>query len=273
MFKRIRHRIVTLFLRKRGDSDDPEVLLSQVQREMQEMHARNRERAVQAITLQSDLRQTVDHLERRVRDLQAGAKVASQAGDRVLADQLSAEAASSQATLAAVRIKRDAAIEAVAFVKEAIRREEEHIRRRTAEALSLKAQWKAYQIRHALLDALEAWADNKELSLGDLQAMHAHNRELVVQMITQKNHLQQIVEDALRRINDLQAKAELARYRGDQEFEQTLLAQAWHFDATLAATRESLLLAEQVTDWAKVAIHDEEAYVLRKTAEEPPGPQ
>jgi hypothetical protein len=41
--------------RENGRHEDPEVLLSQAQREMTEMHARNRERAVQAITQKNNL--------------------------------------------------------------------------------------------------------------------------------------------------------------------------------------------------------------------------
>ena len=70
--------------------DDPEVLLAQAQREMQEMHARNRTRAVEAITRKN-------HREQRVADTQKRLQAVQEELERVLADHDGEHAAGMQA--------------------------------------------------------------------------------------------------------------------------------------------------------------------------------
>ena len=155
MLKRLWRYIVALLSGGLDKLEDPDVLLSQAQREMTEMHARNRERAVQAITQKNNLQQMVDDTQKRVDSLQQRAEVALKRGDRELALQLLKEKQHYETTLTATQASLAQAIETSESVKTAIRREEERIRQKTAEALALKAQWKNSQIQIAMNKALE----------------------------------------------------------------------------------------------------------------------
>src|SRR5688572_19695532 len=155
MLKRLWNYIKSLFSRGLDTLENPDILLEQAQREMTEMHARNRERAVQAITQKNNLQQMVDDTQKRVDNLQAKAELALKRGDRDLALQLLTEKQQYDATLTATKASLAQAIETVEAVKVAIRREEERIRQKTAEALALKAQWKNSQIQNAMHKALD----------------------------------------------------------------------------------------------------------------------
>lgn len=135
--------------------EDPEVLLDQARREMQETLARNRERAIQAITQKNLLQAEVDKLERKVRELEKNAELALQQGKRDLALQLIREKKAQESALASLKASLQQAIETVESVKQAIRRQEEEVRVRTAQALALKARWKQAQIQTAINKALE----------------------------------------------------------------------------------------------------------------------
>lgn len=155
MLKRLWRYIVALLGGGLDKLEDPEVLLSQAQREMQEMHAKNRERAVQAITQKNNLQQMVDDTQKRVNDLQSKAELALKRGDRDLALQLLKEKQQYETTLTTTKASLAQALETVESVKTAIRREEERIRTKTAEALALRAQWKNSQIQNAMHKALD----------------------------------------------------------------------------------------------------------------------
>jgi len=155
MLKRLWRYIVALLSGGLDKMEDPEVLLSQAQREMQEMQARNRERAVQAITQKNNLQQMVDDTQKRVTNLQTKAELALKRGDRELALQLLKEKQQYEGTLTNLHSSLAQAQETVESVKVAIRREEERIREKTAQALALKAQWKNSQIQIAMNKALE----------------------------------------------------------------------------------------------------------------------
>jgi phage shock protein A len=135
--------------------EDPELLLTQAQDEMRAMHSKNRERAVQAITQKNQLQQMVDDTQKRVDGLQAKAELALKRGDRDLALQILKEKQSYEQTLQMTRVQLEAAIATSEQVKDAIKREDEKIRQKTAEALALKAQWKNNQIQIAMNKALE----------------------------------------------------------------------------------------------------------------------
>lgn len=171
MLKRFWRYIVALLSGKLDQLEDPEILLSQAQREMQEMHARNRERAVQAITQKNNLQQMVDDTQKRVDNLQSKAELALKRGDRELALQLLKEKQQYETTLAATKQSLEQAIETSESVKTAIRREEERIRQKTAEALALKAQWKNTQIQNAMHKALDGiqGIDDTEQTFGRAQ--------------------------------------------------------------------------------------------------------
>ncbi len=135
--------------------EDPEILLDQARREMQETLARNRERAIQAITQKNLLQAEVDKLEKTVRDLERKAELALQQGNRDLALQIIREKKAQEGALASLRVSLQQAIETVESVKQAIRRQEEEVRVKTAQALALKARWKQAQIQTAINKALE----------------------------------------------------------------------------------------------------------------------
>ncbi len=135
--------------------EDPEVLLDQARREMQEALARNRERAIQAITQKNILQAEVEKLERTVRDLERKAELALQHGKRDLALQLIREKKAQEGALESMRASLQQAIETVESIKLAIRRQEEEVRVKTAQALAMKARWKQAQIQTAINKALE----------------------------------------------------------------------------------------------------------------------
>ena len=155
MFKRLWSYLKALFGSGMDKLEDPEILLSQAQREMTEMHARNRERAVQAITQKNNLQQMVDDQQKMVNNLQAKAELALKRGDRDLALQLLKEKQQYETSLATTKTTLEQAIATSESVKKAIKTEEERIRQKTAEALALKAQWKNSQIQIAMNKALE----------------------------------------------------------------------------------------------------------------------
>jgi phage shock protein A len=135
--------------------EDPEILLQQAQQEMREAQAKNRERAVQAITQKNNLQALVDQTQKTVDNLGAKAEIALKNGDRDLARQLLVEKQQYEATLASTRQSLTQAQETTDAVKVAIRREEERIRAKTAQALAMKAQWKQSQIENSINKALQ----------------------------------------------------------------------------------------------------------------------
>lgn len=155
MFGRILRYLKGLFGMKLDELEDPDVLLAQAQAEMRENQARNRERAVQAITAKNNLQNEVDKTEKTVNNLQAKAEMALKNGQRDLARQLLVEKQQYEGTLASMRTSLESANETVEAVKVAIRREEERIRAKTAQAMALKTQWKQSQIEISINKALE----------------------------------------------------------------------------------------------------------------------
>lgn len=154
MLKRLLNLIKSWFGFGLDKLENPDILLDQAKREMQEMHARNRERAVQAITQKNNLQQMADDLQKQVDNLQAKAEFALKRGDRELALQLLKEKQSYDQSLATTKESLVTAVETAEQVKAHIKQEEELIRRKTAEALQLKAQWKSAQIQNEMEKAL-----------------------------------------------------------------------------------------------------------------------
>jgi len=155
MFDRIWRYLKGLLGFKLDQLEDPEVLLQQAQQEMRESQIKNRQRAVEAITQKNQLQALVDQTQKTVDNLQAKAEMALKNGDRDLARQLLIEKQQYEATLATTKESLDGAIQTTEAVKTAMRREEERIRAKTAEALALKAQWKQSQIEISLNKALD----------------------------------------------------------------------------------------------------------------------
>lgn len=135
--------------------EDPDIMLDQAKRDMQSALVANREKAVQAITQRNRLQRELDDAEKRSKALEAQATTALKTGNRELAKQLLREKATNDTTIETLRATYAQADETVDQVKVAIKRQEEEVRRKTAEALALKAQWKQAQIQTSISKALE----------------------------------------------------------------------------------------------------------------------
>ena len=155
MFSRIMRYLKGLLGFNLDKLEDPEILLQQAQQEMREAQAKNRERAVQAITQKNNLQALVDQTQKMVNNLQAKAELALKNGDRDLARQLLIEKGQYDGTLESTKVSLQQALETTEAVKTAMRREEDRIRAKTAQALSMKAQWKQAQIENSMNKALE----------------------------------------------------------------------------------------------------------------------
>ena len=155
MFGRIWRYIQGLLGFKLDQMEDPEILLQQAQQEMRENQAKNRERAVQAITQKNNLQAEADKTQKIVDNLQAKAELALKNGDRDLARQLLVEKGQYETTQATIQQSLQSAVETTEAIKVAIRREEERIRAKTAQAMAMKTQWKQSQIEISLNKALE----------------------------------------------------------------------------------------------------------------------
>ncbi|MCW5937049.1 MAG: PspA/IM30 family protein [Fimbriimonadaceae bacterium] len=144
-----------LFHRTMDNLEDPEVMLDQARRDMQSALVQNREKAVQAITQKNRLQQMLEENQKKSAQLENQAAMALKAGNRELALNLLREKASNDSTLETLKSSHAQAVETVEQVKVAIKRQEEEVRRKAAEALALKAQWKQSQIQTGITKALE----------------------------------------------------------------------------------------------------------------------
>jgi phage shock protein A len=155
MFARIFGYLKALFGIKLDALEDPDVLLKQAQDEMREAHAKNRERAVQAITQKNNLQAEVDKTNKMIANLQGKAEIALKNGDRDLALQLLREKQTYETNLTSLNASLQNAIEVTEQIKVAIQREEERIRTKTAQAMAMKTQWKQAQIENSINKALD----------------------------------------------------------------------------------------------------------------------
>ncbi len=164
MFGRIWRYLKALFLGKLDELENPEILLQEAAREMRENLAANRQRAVTAITQKNNLKALMDEQEKRISQLEAQAELAVKRGDRELARRVLREKLTFQQTLEGTRASYEQAVQASEAIKVAIRRQEEHVRQRTAEALAKKAQWKQAQIQIEIDKALNGLTFEDESS-------------------------------------------------------------------------------------------------------------
>lgn len=156
-FKRFFRYMRALIMGKLDEWENPEVIINEAVREMKENQIKNRERAVQAITQKNNLQNLVEQEEKKSRNLEAKAAMALQQGNRELARQLLREKSMSDGSLDQLRASLKSAEETSEAVKTAIRREEERIRVKTAEALQLKANMKQAQIQIEINKALDGF--------------------------------------------------------------------------------------------------------------------
>ena len=144
-----------IFNRGMDNLEDPDIMLDQARRDMQQALASNREKAVQAITQKNRLQNMLDEAERKGAQLEAQASTALRQGNRELARQFLREKANTDATISTLKTTLAQAVETVESVKVAIKRQEEEVRRKAAEALAMKAQWKQAQIQDSITKALD----------------------------------------------------------------------------------------------------------------------
>ncbi|HRJ27198.1 MAG TPA: PspA/IM30 family protein [Fimbriimonadaceae bacterium] len=153
--KRFFQWLKALFNRGMDKLEDPDLMLDQARRDMQTALIQNREKAVQAITQKNRLQQILDEQEKKAAMLQTQAETALRGGNRELAKQFLREKSTIDSTIEQYRTALAQAVESVDAVKLAIKRQEEEVKRKTAEALALKAQWKQSQIQSSITKALE----------------------------------------------------------------------------------------------------------------------
>ena len=144
-----------LFNKQMDALEDPEIMLDQAKRDMQQALISNREKAVQAIAQKNRLQGMLDEAVRKSAQLELQATTALKQGNRDLAKDFLREKATNDTTIETLRTTAATAQETVDNVKTAIKRQEDDVRRKTAEALAMKAKWKQAQIQSSISKALE----------------------------------------------------------------------------------------------------------------------
>lgn len=144
-----------LFNRTMDRIEDPEIMLDQARRDMQGALIANREKAVQAITQKNRLQGMLDEATKKSSQLESQATMALKQDNRELATQFMREKMNHDATIATLKQSYDQAVATVEQVKVAMKRQEEEVRKKTGEALAMKAQWKQAQIQNSIAKALD----------------------------------------------------------------------------------------------------------------------
>ncbi len=144
-----------IFHRTMDKVEDPDIMLDQAKRDMQGALIANREKAVQAITQKNRLQGMLEDHRKRSATLETQASMALKQGNRELAVNFMREKMNNDATVAQLQTSYEQALATVEQVKVAIKRQEEEVRKKTAEALAMKAQWKNAQIQNSISKALE----------------------------------------------------------------------------------------------------------------------
>lgn len=144
-----------LFNRFMDKVEDPDIMLDQARRDMQSTLTANREKAVQAITQKNKLEGMLEDAKKKSQQYEGQATMALKQGNRDLARQFLREKMTNDQIISQLQASYDQAVQAVDAVKIAIKRQEEEVRKKTAEALAMKAQWKQAQIQNSISKALE----------------------------------------------------------------------------------------------------------------------
>lgn len=153
--KRFFNWLKAVFNRTMDKVEDPDIMLDQARRDMQGALIANREKAVQAITQKNRLSGMLEETKRKSASYESQAAMALKQGDRELAAQIMREKMNNDSTLTQLQTSYEGAVQTVEQVKIAIRRQEEEVRKKTAEALAMKARWKQAQIQNSLSKALD----------------------------------------------------------------------------------------------------------------------
>jgi phage shock protein A len=147
--------VKALFNRTMDRVEDPDIMLDQARRDMQTALVANREKAVQAITQKNRLASMLDETKKRSVALESQATMALKQGNREMATGFMREKMNNDQVVTQLQSSYDQAATTVEQVKLAIKRQEEEVRKKTAEALALKAQWKQAQIQTSISKALD----------------------------------------------------------------------------------------------------------------------
>ena len=199
---------------KKMPGSSAEVLLQEAQQRMREAQAKNRERAVQAITQKNHLQALADQTEKRVSRLTEQIEGPALGEDAAIQQSLLRERRKHQESLAEVQAALLTATETAEAVKIAMRREEEHVRAMTAEALALKAQEKQAQIETAIAKSKMAMTTNLATDL------FVQAREKIKQTAAQRDVIVQIGKT----VEALDAAVEEAAHAGNEPLRQRLAA-------------------------------------------------
>ena len=198
-------------LRKRetkAPTDTAELLLQQAQQQLREAQAKNRERAVQAITQKNNFQALADQTEKRISRLTERL----QAPDTVLDDQarqaLVEQRQKHREALAEMQGPLTSAISTVEAVKIAMQREAEAVQVKVTEALALGASEKQAKIEIALAKARLAQTTN----------LFVQAREKIRQTKAQRNLINQIVQT----VETLNVAASEAEASGSEPLHQKL---------------------------------------------------
>jgi len=147
--------IKALFNRTMDRVEDPDIMLDQAKRDMNAAFLANREKAVQALTQKNRLQNMLEDTKRKSVALESQATMALKQGNRELATTFMREKMNNDAIVSQLQGSYDQAAATVEQVKIAMKRQEEEVRKKTAEALALKAQWKQAQIQTSISKALD----------------------------------------------------------------------------------------------------------------------
>jgi phage shock protein A len=156
--------IKALFNRTMDRVEDPDIMLDQAKRDMNAAFLANREKAVQALTQKNRLQNMLEDTKRKSATLEGQATMALKQGNRELATTFMREKMNNDAIAAQLQTSYDQASATVEQVKIAMKRQEEEVRKKTAEALALKAQWKQAQIQTSISRALDGLTFENQFS-------------------------------------------------------------------------------------------------------------
>jgi phage shock protein A len=202
-----------LFNRTMDKLEDPEMMLDQAKRDMQGALQQNQEKAVQAITQKNNLEAMLKDQKRKAEQLENQAAMALKQDKRELATQLMREKMNVDASVAQLQQSYDQAVATIEQIKLGIKRQQEEVRKKTAEAMVLKTQWKQAQIQNEISKALDGLTfDNNMEGFGAVtekirnkQSEASARQELQNESLSTK---MMGLEDASR---DMEAESELAK--------------------------------------------------------------
>lgn len=230
--------------------EDPDVLLEEAQTELREAQARNRARAVEAITAKNNLQQQVNDMRRRVDNLGKKADDADAQGETKQAQQLRAEADSYQTALLAMEKQLAQAEAMTEQVKIASLRHDEATRKRLAEILALRTQWKASTIQKRLVQDMADLADTPaNRRRARAQAKRRHH--LALDARAREHEFEGWLASAEATVLELHTQIRRARDNDDENREHQLLRVLEQEEAAFVVIRDAHARARDVRERAE----------------------